>query len=258
MKSQNNKVLVEQVDHVLYVTLNNPAKLNPMDLSVMDEFNRLLDEAATDDRVRVVVFRGAGTSFCAGQDVTQGHNWFLEGKAGTYLQGWREKMHKMRLFPKVIIFQVHGWCVGGAVEMALCADFIVCADDASFMLPQVNIGIAAMLEGAIIPQAVGIMQAKRIVMTGKPVSGIEAARIGLASESVPADQLSARVKELAEEMAQKFPAVIAAQKDIIHGWMTTDLEASIEHSVLVICKLMANPQVYDHMRAIADKYEQAA
>lgn len=257
MKVEVKKVLLEQQGGVVYITLNNPAKLNPMDLTVMDDIERIMAAALTDESVRVLVFRGAGKSFCAGQDVTQGHNWFLEGKAGTYLQGWREKMLKMRHFPKVVIFQVQGWCVGGAVEMALCADFIVCSDDAKFMLPQINIGIAAMLEGAILPQAVGIMNAKRMVLTGKPVDGKEAARMGLASESVPLEKLGARVTELAEEMAEKFPAVIATQKDIIYHWMTTDLEASIEHSVLAICKLMANPQVYDHMRSLADKYDHA-
>jgi enoyl-CoA hydratase len=251
------RVLLEQDGFVLHLTLNDPERLNPMDLEVTDEINRCLDEAKLDDSVRVVVIKGAGRAFCAGEDVTQGHHWFLEGKAGTFLQGWREKMQKMRHFPKTLIFQVHGWCVGGAVEMALCGDFIVCAGDAKFMLPQVNIGITAMLEGAIIPQAVGIMRAKQIVLTGKPVEGAEAARIGLASEAVAPEQLDARVRELAAEMAEKLPAVIEAQKEIIHHWMTTDLESSIEHSVLVVCKLMANEQVYSRMRAVADKHDVA-
>ncbi|MGE0585578.1 MAG: enoyl-CoA hydratase/isomerase family protein [Flavobacteriaceae bacterium] len=255
MKYKSGKVKVQQEGAVLYLTLNNPAKLNPLDLEVMDEINTCLDESVSDDGVNVLVIRGEGRSFCAGQNVNQGHNWFLEGKAGTYLQGWREKMQKMRHYPKTIIFQVQGWCVGGAVELALCGDFIICADDAKFMLPQVNIGIAAMLEGAILPQAVGIMRAKRIVMTGEPVEGAEAARIGLASESVPADRLEARVKELAESMAAKLPAAIATQKDIVHGWMTTDLESSIEHSVLAICKHMTNDSVMDSMRKIAGDYE---
>lgn len=255
MKSTFNKLLVEQDGRVLHITLNDPDRLNPMDLDVMSEIDRCLDEARAADDIRVVVVKGAGRSFCAGEDVTQGHHWFLEGKAGTFLQGWREKMLKMRLFPKTLIFQVHGWCVGGAVEMALCADFIICAEDAKLMLPQVNIGITAMLEGAIIPQAVGIMKAKKIVMTGKPLDGKEAERIGLVSEAVPADRLDARVRELAAEMAEKIPAVIAAQKDIVHNWMTTDLESSIEHSVLVICKLMADKEVYSRMKAIADKYD---
>lgn len=255
MKATYKRILVEQDGKVLYLTLNTPHKLNPMDLEVMGEIDSCMDEAKSDEGVRVVVVRGAGRAFCAGEDVTQGHNWFLEGKAGTFLQGWREKMQKMRHFPKVLIFQVHGWCVGGAVEMALCADFIVAADDAKLMLPQVNIGITAMLEGAIIPQAVGIMKAKQIVMTGKPIEGTEAARMGLVSESVPLEKLPTRVKELADEMAEKIPAVIAAQKEIVHHWMTTDLESSIEHSVLVICKLMADKEVYGRMRAVADHYD---
>ncbi|ODU07680.1 MAG: hypothetical protein ABS81_00900 [Pseudonocardia sp. SCN 72-86] len=249
------KLIADLDGSVLHLTLNDPDRLNPMDLMVMSEINRHLEQARIDDRVRVVVVKGAGRSFCAGEDVTQGHHWFLDGKAGTFLQGWREKMQQMRLFPKTLIFQVHGWCVGGAVEMALCADFIVCADDSQFMLPQINIGIAAMLEGAIIPQAVGIMRAKKIVMTGRPIDGLEAERIGLVSEAVPAEQLDSRVRELAAEMADKLPAVIETQKDIVHHWMTTDLESSIEHSVLAICRLMADPQVYERMRAVADQHD---
>jgi enoyl-CoA hydratase/carnithine racemase len=112
-----------------------------------------------------------------------------------------------------------------------------------------------MLEGAIIPQAVGIVKAKKMVLTGKPVEGIEAERIGLVSEAVPAEKLDARVRELAAEMAEKIPEVIAAQKEIVYHWMTTDLESSIEHSVLVICKLMTEEAVYSRMRAVADKHD---
>jgi enoyl-CoA hydratase/carnithine racemase len=249
------RIIVEQEGRVLHITLNDPSRLNPMSLAVMSEIERRMDEAKADDSIRVVIIKGAGRAFCAGEDVTQGHNWFLEGKAGTFLQGWREKLQKMRLFPKTLIFQIHGWCVGGAVEMALCGDFLICAEDAKFMLPQINIGITAMLEGAIIPQAVGIVKAKQLVLTGKPVEGIEAERIGLVSEAVPAEKLDARVRELAAEMAEKIPEVIAAQKEIVHHWMTTDLESSIEHSVLVICKLMTEEAVYSRMRSIADKHD---
>jgi enoyl-CoA hydratase len=250
------RLLVEKTGRDLYVTFNTPSRLNPLDLEVMAEIERCLDHARESEDVGAVVFKGAGSSFCAGEDVTEGHNWFLEGKAGTFLQIWRESMLKLRLFPKTIIFQVHGWCVGGAIEFALCGDFIVCSEEAKIMLPQVNIGITAMLEGAIIPQAVGIMRAKKIVLTGQPVEGKEAARIGLVSEAVPADMLDARVRELADEMAGKLPAVIAAQKEIIHAWMTTDLESSIEHSVLVICKLMRQKEVFQRMIAVADEHDQ--
>jgi enoyl-CoA hydratase len=255
VKTDFSGIVVEQEGFVLHITLNDPDRLNPLSLVVMSEIERAMDEAKADDSIRVVIVKGAGRAFCAGQDVTEGHHWFLDGKAGTFLQGWREKLQKMRLFPKTLIFQIHGWCVGGAVEMALCADFLICAEDAQFMLPQINIGIAAMLEGAILPQAVGIVKAKKMVLTGKPIDGIEAERIGLVSEVVPADVLDGRVRELAAEMAEKIPEGIAAQKDIAHHWMTTDLESSIEHSVLVICKLMTEEAVYSRMRSIADQHD---
>ena len=124
-----------------------------------------------------------------------------------------------------------------------------------FMLPQINIGIAAMLEGAIIPQAIGIVKAKKLVLTGKPIDGIEAERIGLVSEAVPADELDGRVRELAAEMAEKIPEGHRGPERHRHHWMTTDLESSIEHSVLVICKLMTEEAVYSRMRSIADQHD---
>ena len=140
--------------HTATITLNRPERLNTIVPPMPDEFVAAMTAATRDDRVKVVVLRGAGRSFCAGYDFGGGfHHWdeslttdgawdpgkdFVMATAPT--ESPTQKFMSMWRSPKPVIAQIHGWCAGGARGMALCADIVIASEEAGIGPPYARIG----------------------------------------------------------------------------------------------------------------------
>jgi enoyl-CoA hydratase len=191
-----------------------------------EEFEDAIGTAVRDSSVRVIVVRGAGRSFCAGYDFGGGfHQWdewnttdgrWDPGKelalGGAY--GPTQKFMSMWRSPKPVIAQVHGWCVGGGSDTALCADIVIASDDAQIGTPYSRMW-GCYLSGMWIYR-LGLTRAKEYALTGKPLSGAEAARVGLINKSVPFEQLEAEVAATAAQLASIPAAQLAAMKLIVN------------------------------------------
>jgi enoyl-CoA hydratase len=208
------------------ITLNRPDRLNTIVPPMPDEFEAAVREATRDPQVKVIVVRGAGRAFCAGYDFGGGfHHWdellttdgrWDPGKdfvgAGAY--GPTQKFMSMWRTPKPVIAQVHGWCVGGGSDMALCADLIIASEDAQIGTPYSRIW-GCYLSGMWLYR-LGLTKAKEHALTGKPLSGREAAEVELINAAVPFDQLEREVARQAEELAQIPLSQLAAMKLIVN------------------------------------------
>jgi enoyl-CoA hydratase/carnithine racemase len=141
-------LLYDTAGRVATITLNRPDRLNTIVPPMPDEFETAIGEATHDPAVKVIVLRGAGRSFCAGYDFAGGfHHWdetlTTEGRwdpgkdfaLAASPHGPTQKFMSMWRTPKPVIAQVHGWCVGGGSDMALCADLIIAAEDAQIGTP---------------------------------------------------------------------------------------------------------------------------
>jgi enoyl-CoA hydratase len=205
-------VLYEIEGAVTTLTLNRPARLNTIVPELITELNAALDRAQADRDVRVIRLRGAGRSFCAGYDIGWGAEMMREAESGgpwdpvldfqgmsryvdTYMRLWRS--------PKPVIAQVHGFCVGGGTDFALCSDLIVCAEDCRIGYPPARVWGSPTT--AMWIYRLGLERAKRLLLTGDPVDGRRAVEWGLASEAVPEAQLDDAARALAERVA-KLPA----------------------------------------------------
>lgn len=192
---------------VATLTLHRPDRLNTIVPPMPEEFEAAIRRATLDEQVKVIVLRGVGRSFCAGYDFGDGfHHWderittdgnWDPGKDFVFatapaLSPTQQFMSMWRT-PKPVIAQIHGWCLGGGSEMALCADIVVASDDARIGTPYARMW-GCHLSGMWIFR-LGLTKAKEYALTGRPVSGAEAASIGLINESVPFEQLEARVAE---------------------------------------------------------------
>src|SRR5437588_6037735 len=176
-----------------------------------DEFEAAVRGATGDPQVKVIVVRGAGRAFCAGYDFGQGfHHWDDElttdgrwdpGKdfigAGAY--GPTQRFMSIWRTHKPVIAQVHGWCVGGGSDLALCADLVIASDDAQIGTPYSRIW-GSYLTGMWIYR-LGLTRAKEFALTGRPLSGAEAAAVGLINRAVPFDELERTVRSEAEALA---------------------------------------------------------
>jgi enoyl-CoA hydratase len=220
-------LLYAVTDKVATITLNRPERLNTIVPPMPEEFEAAIGAAVADDAVKVIVVRGAGRSFCAGYDFGDGfHHWddrittdgnWDPGKdfllAGAY--GPTQRFMSMWRSPKPVIAQIHGWCVGGGSDTALCADIVIASDDAQIGTPYSRMW-GSYLSGMWIYR-LGLAKAKEYALTGKPLSGVEAAQVGLINRSVPFADLERTVAETAAQLASIPSSQLAAMKLVVNN-----------------------------------------
>ncbi len=192
-----------------FVTLNRPERLNAINRALTAGLEDAVRRANRDPEVRVIILRGAGRAFCAGYDLQTAPQ--AETAAQDRTGGWdpvvdyRGMSENVRAFmslwesAKPVIAQVHGWCVGGGTDLALCSDLIVVAEDARIGYPPSRVWGTPTT--CMWVYRLGLEHAKRLMLTGEAVDGREAERLGLASRALPADRLAAEVEAFAEKLA---------------------------------------------------------
>jgi enoyl-CoA hydratase len=209
------------------ITFNRPDRLNTIVPPMPDELESAVHAAVADGDVKVIVLRGAGRAFCAGFDFAGGFHHWDEGLTtdgrwdpgkdfvmATSQSGPVPKFMSIWRSPKPVIAQVHGWCVGGGSDMALCADLVIASDDARIGTPYSRMW-GCYLTGMWIYR-LGLTRAKEHALSGRPLSGTEAAAIGLINKSVPFAELESEVRETAERLASVPLSQLAAMKLVVN------------------------------------------
>jgi enoyl-CoA hydratase len=171
-------VLYEAADAVATLTLNRPERRNAITPQLIEDFGAALARALADDEVRVVRLRGAGSAFCAGYDIAWGSESMQAADAGgpwdpiadygtmrrfvdAYMALWRS--------PKPVVAQVHGYCVAGGTDFALCSDLIVCAEDCRIGYPPARVWGSPTT--AMWMYRLGLERSKRLLLTGDAIDG---------------------------------------------------------------------------------------
>jgi enoyl-CoA hydratase len=210
------------------ITLNRPDSLNTIIPPMPDELEAAVTAAVRDERVKVIVLRGAGRSFCGGFDFGDGfHHWdqsittdgeWDPGKDFAFATAPAlaptQKFMSLWRAPKPVIAQVHGWCVGGGSDYALCSDLVIASEDARIGTPYSRMW-GAYLSGMWIYR-LGLTRAKEYALTGRPLSGREAADCGLINEAVPFARLEATVRLRAQQLASIPLSQLSAMKLVVN------------------------------------------
>src|SRR5947207_8179010 len=177
---------------VATVTLNRPERMNAWNADLARELSRALDEADADDGVRAVVITGAGRAFCAGADLESGAATFDARRNESRRNREDEPLRLPYEIRKPVIAAINGAAVGVGITYPLLADVRFVADDAKISFAFVRRGMMPELAShAILPKVVGLSNAADLLLTGRMISGEEAARIGLASAALPRDEVLA-------------------------------------------------------------------
>ncbi|MDB5583593.1 MAG: enoyl-CoA hydratase [Bradyrhizobium sp.] len=221
---------VARVGHIVTVSFNRPEVKNATNPQMHQELVRVFPEIGRDPEANVVILTGEGDCFSAGGDI-EGMRRSVDDHGR-----WIESMTEARdiLFGVVdldrpVIAKVNGHAAGLGATLALFCDIVVAKDTARISDPHVNVGLVAGDGGAVIwPALVGYAKAKRYLLTGDPITGAEAAAIGLISEALPADQLDARVEELASKIANGAAVAIRMTKKAINMALRQQLDSLIE------------------------------
>jgi enoyl-CoA hydratase len=215
-------VLVDDpAPHVRRITLNRPDKRNALNHELRGGIIDALREADADDTVRTMIVRGAGKCFSSGYELGGGNEgqefpWYTPGGDGHWprhvTQGWMSIWE----LGKPVIAQVHGYCLAGGSELATCCDLVYMAEDAQMGYPAVRFGVP---DNHFHAWFVGMRKAMEMMVTGDSISGVEAARLGWANEAVPADELEAKVLDVAQRITQVPPDLVQLNKRAVHRQM---------------------------------------
>ena len=227
--------LVETEDRgaVRHLILNRPEKRNAMHGELVLAIGMALKEASAAADVHCVVLRGAGAMFSSGMDF----------KA---LGGLAEEPGNLRVFrreildawnvaeemTKPVICEIHGGCIGGAMELALACDFRVMASDALIGMPETRVGLIPDVGGSSrLPAIVGLGRAKELIMTGKLIGAEEAERIGLVTRVAPAEELEAATQQLVDELLACAPLAVGLAKRVMDAAAKPALTLTLEQEV---------------------------
>ena len=215
MVSGGESLLISVDEWVATVTLNRPERRNAIDAGLRSSLTAALADFDADPAVRVVVLTGAGTAFCAGTDQSE----TATDDRHVLARDPQPVSAPISALNKPIIAAVNGPAVGGGLELALTCDLIVASEQASFGLPEVQIGSMPGSGGTqrllrMVPRPT----AMRMLLTGERISAAEAHRVGLVSDLFPAEALAAGVRAIAQRIVANAPlSLMAIKRSVMAG-----------------------------------------
>lgn len=209
-------VLIERTGHIEWITLNRPEAMNAINDDIRTQLPEAIRRADADTDVRVIVVRGApGRAFCAGADVK---GFGVVESLSEYRQS-RVNDHWIRAFDetrKPVIASIHGYCLGGGLEIALACDIRIASSDATFALPEVTRGTIPGAGGTQrLAKVVGMGRALDMILTGSRITAEEALRLGVITRMSPADALATETAALAELVAGHAPLAVVFAKEAV-------------------------------------------
>ncbi|QNL22439.1 enoyl-CoA hydratase/isomerase family protein [Hyphobacterium sp. CCMP332] len=224
------KLKYEVEKGIANITLNRPEVFNAFDDELSYELQSALKESAKNDEVRVLVISGEGKAFCSGQD--------LKAVSGLEKRSFKESLTKrynpiirsMRNMPKPIIVKLNGVAAGAGCSLALAADIIIAAEEASLIEVFVNIGLVLDSGSSFfLPRLVGYSKAFELSTLGSKVRAIEAKQLGLVNKVVKKEDLDTEVQTLAEHYANAPTKAIGLMKKMLNKSYNFDLEQALEY-----------------------------
>ncbi len=218
MSAPEEKILTEIDGPIGRFTINNPAKRNAMSYEMWREMGDRLEAWGADDRVRVIIFTGAGDkSFCAGNDISE----FGERRAGRdgvadYDRMTERAYEGLRSIPKPVIARIDGACIGGGFELAQLCDLQIASKRSRFGVTPAKLGLGYKLSDIqLLLENMPAKRAKELLMTGRLFPAAEALTMGLVNQVVPAEELDSAVDDTARTIAANAPLTVRAAKLIV-------------------------------------------
>jgi enoyl-CoA hydratase/carnithine racemase len=245
-------LIVDTRDHVALVRLNRPEALNALNRQLMDELSEALLKLDADDHVGCIVLTGSEKAFAAGADIKEmQHKPFVEAYREDFITANWETVTKIR---KPVIAAVAGYALGGGCELAMMCDLILCADDAKFGQPEINIGVMPGSGGTQrLTRFVGKSKAMEMCLTGRFMDAAEAERAGLVSRVIPADQLLDEALATAAKIAAKGALAAMATKEAVNRAYETTLSEGVRFERRLFHALFATEDQKEGMAAFVDK-----
>lgn len=213
----DSHILYEKKDHVAWLRLNMPEKMNPLEESLFQELYRATSAAAEDDDVRCFVLTGSGRAFCAGGDISRFKEGFTLEEGCEYVRHFAPFVKTLVGMKKPTIAAVNGYAVGAGFCLAMMCDVIYATQRAKFGMAFRNMGLVPDVGGMyFLPRLVGLSKAKELTFTGRIIDANEAERLGIVSQVFADDCFQDKVNELAGTIAAGPAFALSESKNILN------------------------------------------
>jgi enoyl-CoA hydratase/carnithine racemase len=235
---------------IVDIMLNRPTKKNAMTSGMYVAMADVLDGAAKDDDIRVVLWHGAGDSFSAGNDIED----FLKNPPGPGESPQARLMRALIDFEKPIVAAVHGAAIGGGTTMLAHCDFVYAGQSARFQVPFVNLGLVPEFGSSyLLPLRVGYLRAAELILLGKPFDAARAAELGFVTQVVPDQQLLGTATETARKLTEKPAGALGACKRLMKRVVRQQLEEAVKGENVEFAERVRSAEAKEAFTAFLEK-----
>ncbi len=243
------RLLVETEGAMVRITLRNPP-LNVIDVPMMEEMAQTLAEIESQTAVSVIVLSGEGRAFSAGVDVAA----HTPDKVEEMLAKFHGLIRSLVASRKVTIAAVHGLCLGGGAELAMVCDLVYSSEGAEWGFPEIKLGCFPPVACTALAALVGQKRAAELILTGRSITGREAAEIGLATRSFGDKQLDSAALAAAGQLMRLSPATLSVTKKACYAWDSMHFDKGLARAEKVYFEeLMRTADAHEGIRAFLEK-----
>lgn len=247
-------LIVHSEGAVRVLTLNRPEKLNALNPAMHEALAEAFTAIESDDRVRAVLLTGAGRGFCAGADLNQNMGGGSRDLGASIDRHYNPLVRRMRALPKPIVAAVNGVAAGAGANLALAADIVIAAEQATFTQAFIRIGLMPDAGGTFfLPRLVGDARARGLAMTGETITARQAAEWGLIWRCLPDQGFMDAALALAADLAAKPTQALAAIKRGLNGSDTHAMGAQLDLERDLQRELGRTPDFAEGVSAFAEK-----
>ncbi len=250
-ETQTSRIVTKVQPSVARISLRNPP-LNVIDFAVMDELVQVISDIEARPDISAILISGNGGSFSAGVDVAA----HTLDKVEAMLSKFYAVIRALVNTKKVTIAAVNGHCLGGGAELAMVCDLVYTTEDAQWGFPEIKLGCYPPVAVTALAALVGQKHAADLILTGRTISGSEAASIGLANRAVPKDQLEDVVEDALEHLSKLSPAALAITKKAIYAWDSIHFDKGLARAEKIyLDELMKTEDAREGINAFLEKRE---
>ena len=243
------RVSIDIAPPVARIGLHHPP-LNVIDIPMMEELSRVLAEIESQPSVSMIVLSGDGKAFSAGVDVAA----HTPDKVEEMLGKFHAMIRALVATKKVTIASVHGACLGGGAELAMVCDLVHTAESAQWGFPEIKLGCYPPVACTALAALVGQKRAADLILTGRTISGVEAAENGLATSVWPERELVVAVEGIVKHLLQLSPAALAIAKKASYAWDSMHFDKGLARAERIYFEdLMKTADAAEGIRAFREK-----
>ena len=254
--SPTERVMVRLDGSTLHIVFNHPARHNALSVDMWGAVPPLLEQAERDERVRLVVFSGAGEkAFVSGADISQFEDQRAAAEAVKHYEALAEDaLTGIHRFSKPTLACIRGWCIGGGLNVAIACDIRIAASDAVFAIPAARLGLGyrySALKNLV--DLIGVGAAKDLFYTARRIDAAEALRLGLVSRVSAPDALPALLAEYSGSIGENAPLTLFAAKAIVGEILKPSPELDAARCTELILRCFESEDYAEGRRAFMDK-----